>query len=124
MEKKSFQFESIIAQSKAMCKQVLEMKPVVQEQLAQVLDMYGKPIEFDYSMDAPSIASGSFDDDLTDAYITKIWIESGVVKVDLYAYYIADDRFGRELARELVGAEEYADILDYVIGAIEEDLKD
>lgn len=113
-----FMFESIIAQSKAMCKQILEQKPIVQGQLAQVLDMYGKPIEFELD-NAPSIASSSFDDDLTDAYITKIWIENGIIKVDLYAYYIADDRFGRDLSRELVGAEEYADILDYVISAIE-----
>ena len=52
------------------------------------------PIIFDWENgDAPCVVSGDFDDDLTDCYITKLYLdgECGIF-ADLHAYYICNDR--------------------------------
>lgn len=74
-------------------------------------------IEFDYEAgDAPSIASSIFQDDLTDAYIKRLWWNRGIVKADLYAYYLGmDDTTDLECELEA----DYADILSFVMRVIE-----
>ena len=73
-------------------------------------------ITFDWeNSDAPSISSMNFDEDITDAYITKIWLDdgmNGIVKVNLHAYYLGEDKEDIDLNDEIV---EWDEILDYLI---------
>lgn len=70
-------------------------------------------IEFDYEAgDTPSIASSIFQDDLTDAYINRLWWDRGIVKADLYAYYLGmHDTTDLECEPEA----DFADILTFVM---------
>jgi len=63
-------------------------------------------------VDAPSYASGQFDDDVTDCSITKVYVENGVLKADLHAYYFGEDTNGVDLTDEL--NVDYIEILDYI----------
>lgn len=58
---------------------------------------------------APSICSLQFGDDVADSYITKIWYDRGLIKVNLHAYYVGDDRENIDLASEC--NVDYEDIL-------------
>ena len=60
----------------------------------QLLREKGEPVEFDWENgNAPSYASCSFNSDLTDVYITKIWLdENGIIRVNLHAYYLGEDK--------------------------------
>ena len=96
-----------------------EMKRDVKQLLMDCLIEIGHPIEFDFDeCDAPSISSGRFDDDLTDAYITKIWCNNGLVYVNLHAYYLGEDREGVDLSDEY--DVDYADILLYILEELPE----
>lgn len=80
-------------------------------------------VEFDWEeSDAPSIASTQFGDDLADSYITKIWYDKGLIKVNLHAYYVGDDRENIDLASEC--NVDYEDILDYLVCELEEKEKE
>jgi len=64
------------------------MKKAVVKALIKI----GEPVEFDWENEsAPSYPSGAFQDDLTDVYITKIWLDRDLIKVNLHAYYIGED---------------------------------
>lgn len=79
----------------------------------------GRAVEFDWENEgAPSISSSQFDDDLTDAYITKIWFDGSLVMVNLHAYYLGEDREDISLYDEC--EVDYADILSYLIEEIPE----
>jgi hypothetical protein len=67
---------------------------------------------------APSICSLQFGDDIADSYITKIWYDKGLVKVNLHAYYVVDDRESIDLACEC--NVDYEDILDYLASELDE----
>ena len=70
-------------------------------------------IEYDWEENcAPSMPSGAFEPDLTDAYITKIWNDRGLVKANLHAYYLGEDRFGVDLGDEIYT--DWEDILDHL----------
>lgn len=76
-------------------------------------------VEFDWEdSNAPSICSLQFGDDVADSYITKIWYDKGLIKVNLHAYYVGDDRENIDLASEC--NVDYEDILYYLISEIEE----
>lgn len=79
-----------------------------------VLQEIGHPIDFDWdTSNAPSIDSTQFDDDVTDCYIERVWLDKGLIKVNLYAYYIGDRREGIDLADEC--NVDYVDLLSYLI---------
>ena len=79
-----------------------------------VLEEIGHPVEYDWdTADAPSIDSTHFDDDVTDCYIEKVWLDRGLIKVNLYAYYLGDRREDIDLADECNA--DYVDLLDYLI---------
>jgi hypothetical protein len=83
-----------------------------------VLQEIGHPVEFDWdSSDAPSIDSTKFDDDVTDCYIEKVWLDRGLIKVNLHAYYLGDDREDIDLADECNA--DYVELLDYLITKME-----
>ena len=83
-----------------------------------VLQEIGHPVEFDWDCsDAPSIDSTHFDDDVTDCYIEKVWLESGLIKVNLHAYYMGEDREDIDLADECNA--DYVELLDYLISKME-----
>ncbi len=76
-------------------------------------------VEFDWEDgSAPSICSLHFGDDVADSYITKIWYDKGLIKVNLHAYYVVDDRENIDLASEC--NVDYEDILDYLACELEE----
>jgi hypothetical protein len=76
-------------------------------------------VEFDWEdCSAPSICSLQFGDDVADSYITKIWYDKGLIKVNLHAYYVGDDRENIDLASEC--NVDYEDILDYLACELEE----
>ena len=76
-------------------------------------------VEFDWEDgSAPSICSLQFGDDVADSYITKIWYDKGLVKVNLHAYYVGDDRENIDLADEC--NVDYEDILDYLACELDE----
>ena len=79
-----------------------------------VLQEIGHPIDFDWdTSNAPSIDSTQFDDDVTDCYIERVWLDKGLIKVNLYAYYIGDRREDIDLADEC--NVDYVDLLSYLI---------
>ena len=84
------------------------------EYCLKVLEEIGHPVEFDWdTSDAPSIDSTQFDDDVTDCYIERVWLDKGLIKVNLYAYYIGDRREDIDLADECNA--DYVDLLSYLI---------
>ena len=79
-----------------------------------ILEQIGHPVEFDWdTSNAPSIDSTQFDDDVTDCYIERVWLDKGLIKVNLYAYYIGDRREDIDLADEC--NVDYVDLLSYLI---------
>lgn len=77
------------------------------------------PIVFDWKENyAPAITTCEFGDDITDAFVTKIYLNgnSGVY-VDLYAYYLCDNRENVCLNHEY--QTEWIDIIEYLIGEVE-----
>ena len=71
-------------------------------------------IVFDWEEDgAPSYASTQFGDDLADAYVTAIWLDKGLIKVNLHAYYIGEDRENIDLNDETCA--DWEGILDTLI---------
>lgn len=79
-----------------------------------VLQEIGHPVDFDWdTSNAPSIDSTQFDDDVTDCYVEKVWLDKGLIKVNLYAYYIGDRREDIDLADECNA--DYVDLLSYLI---------
>ena len=91
------------------------LKDAVEDALMKI----GHAVEFDWENEgAPSLSSCQFDDDLTDACITKIWFEEGLIKVNLHAYYLGDDRENISLDDEC--DVDYADILSNLIEEIPE----
>ena len=79
-----------------------------------VLQEIGHPVDFDWdTSDAPGIDSTQFDDDVTDCYIERVWLDKGLIKVNLYAYYIGDRREDIDLADEC--NVDYVDLLSYLI---------
>lgn len=94
----------------------------LKQNLLDILKEYGKPIEWEYNSSfCPQMVSRNFDDDVTDCNITKIWVDDNNILVNLYAYYIADDRENIDLNDEVMTMDEYVDILDYVIQHIEKE---
>lgn len=92
-----------------------QLKNAVREALLKI----GHPVEFDWDNgNAPSISSGNFDDDITDAYVSKIWLDGDLIKVNLHAYYLGDDREDIDLGDECDVP--YADILDYLLDEYDE----
>lgn len=59
------------------------------EKCVQALKELGGCVEWDWeNEDAPSITSIYFDDDLSDCYVTKAYLDdAGNIVVDLHAYY-------------------------------------
>ena len=79
-----------------------------------ILEQIGHSVDFDWdTSDAPSIDSTQFDDDVTDCYIERVWLDKGLIKVNLYAYYIGDRREDIDLADEC--NVDYVDLLSYLI---------
>ena len=96
-----------------------ETRKQIKNAIKECLLKIGKPVKFDWEENgAPSYASGAFDEDLTDAYITKIWLDkSGLILANLYAYYLGDDRKKVDLADEC--CVDWEDILGYLIGELD-----
>ena len=96
-----------------------ETRNQIKNAIKECLTKIGKPVEFDWENNgAPSYASGAFDEDLTDAYITKIWLgKGGLILVNLYAYYLGDEREEVDLADEC--CVDWEDILEYLIDELD-----
>lgn len=95
------------------------LAPQMKASLLSLLEQVGKPIKFDWENgSAPSIASSQFDDDITDCYVSKVWAENGLVKANLHAYYLGDDRDDIDLGDECLGVDDYTDIMEYVLASI------
>ena len=87
------------------------------EYCLKVREEIGHPVEFDWdTSDAPSIDSTHFSDDVCDCYIEKVWLDRGLIKVNLYAYYLGDRREEIDLADECNA--DYVDLLDYLISEL------
>ena len=87
------------------------------EYCLKVLEKIGHPVEFDWdTSDAPSIDSTHFSDDVCDCYIEKVWLDRGLIKVNLYAYYLGDRREDIDLADECNA--DYVDLLSYLISEL------
>ena len=87
------------------------------EYCLKVLEEIGHPVEFDWdTSDAPSIDSTHFSDDVCDCYIEKVWLDRGLIKVNLYAYYLGDRREEIDLADECNA--DYVDLLSYLISEL------
>ena len=88
----------------------IELRDAVKVRLAEV----GQPVEFDWEEnEAPSYASSAFDNDLSDAYITKIWLNDGRVFANLYAYYLGETATNVDLTNEAYV--DWDDILEHLI---------
>lgn len=82
-----------------------------------VLERIDHPIDFDWDgADAPCLNSTHFGDDVADCYIEKAWLDGGLIKVNLYAYYIGERRYDIDLADECNA--DYLDLLDYLLNEI------
>ena len=69
--------------------------------------------------DAPSYCSNVlFDHDVVDSFITKIWLDSGLIKVNIHAYYLGQDFEDIDLSDEV--NPDYEDILSYLLFRVEE----
>ena len=91
-----------------------DIKAAVKECLVKI----GQPVYFDWgNSDAPSINSISFGDEVADSYITKIWYD-GLIRVNLHAYYLCDDRENVDLAHEC--CVDWEDILCYLIPIVDD----
>lgn len=74
-------------------------------------------LEFDWEEDcAPSYPSTQFSDDLADSFVTKIWLDGELIKVNLHAYYVGDDRENIDLADET--CVDWEDILSNLLANI------
>ena len=88
----------------------------LREAVIEILQAKKKGFKFDWENgEAPSFPSCSFDEDLTDTYIAKIWYD-GLVKANLHAYYLADDSEDVDLGDEV--AVDWADILDNLLSKL------
>lgn len=86
----------------------------VRQYIKDILKEKGGSVSFDWeSCEAPSYASGEFDEDLTDVYITKLYLDGDLIKADLHAYYLVDDLKGVDLADEM--DVDWVDILQNLI---------
>lgn len=93
---------------------IREAQKIAKAYCIVVLQEIGHPIDFDWdTSNAPSIDSTQFDDDVTDCYIERVWLDKGLIKVNLYAYYIGDRREDIDLADEC--NVDYVDLLSYLI---------
>ena len=68
------------------------------------------------------VVSGDFDEDVTDARISAMWIEDDFIFCDLYAYYIGET-LENELLANAVNNDDYDDIADNLSIFIEEEIK-
>ena len=108
-----------IQEMKKLLETAEETRKQIKNAIVEVLTELGATdknhaIVFDWEEDgAPSYASTQFDDDLADAYVTAIWLDKGLIKVNLHAYYIGDDRENIDLNDET--CVDWDDILDTLI---------
>ena len=111
------EMRKLIEQAAALNKEIIAAVKECLVKLGATDEEHG--IVFDWENgNAPSICSLQFGDDVADSYITKIWYDKGLVKVNLHAYYIGDDRENIDLASEC--NVDYEDILDYLACELEE----
>ena len=90
------------------------IRKTAREMVKQVLTEVGGTIEFDWDGGAaPCINSGAFEDDVTDCYIYKIYLDGDLIRADLHAYYLNDDVESIDLADE--PNTDWIDILDYCL---------
>lgn len=110
------------ATAETLIKMVQNAQETMQAAVANTLKEHGEPIEFDTDCGAPSIDVGCFDSngDNTDAYVTKIWEDNGIVRANLYGYYVGDDRENVSLNDQHLGASDWAELLEYIINEIED----
>ena len=97
----------------------VEIRNTIKGAVKECLVKIGHPIHFDWdNSDAPTIAIINFGTDLADSYITKIWYDNGLIKVNLHAYYLGDDKEDIDLSREC--NVDWEDILSYLIAIIDD----
>lgn len=98
---------------------VTELEKQAKELVIETLRKIGKPIEFDWeNICAPCMVSSAFDDDVTDAYISKLWLDGDLVKANLRAFYIGEDRENIDLSDEC--NIDWLDVLDWVSDELED----
>ena len=111
------EMRKLIDQAAAICN---DIKAAIKEclvKLGATDEEHGIVFDWEYGS-APSICSLQFGDDVADSYITKIWYDKGLIKVNLHAYYVGDDRENIDLASEC--NVDYEDILDYLACELDE----
>ena len=109
-----------IGEMRGLIRSYYEIRNVKAKKLVkEVLNELGGSMEFDWEVrDTPSINSGVFEDDVTDCYITKIYLDHDLVMANLHAYYLNEDADGIDLADEV--DTDWVDILDYLVSELEE----
>lgn len=90
----------------------INIKKEMKDTVIEILKEHGEQV-FDYEDGcAPSYASETFQDDICDVYVTRIYERDGLVFGDLHAYYIGDDRENVCISDEMLA--DWANILDYL----------
>lgn len=69
------------------------------------------------------VVSGEFDEDITDARISAMWVEDDYIFCDLYAYYLGE-KLEDMLLANVVNNGDYDEIADNLSIFIEEEIKD
>lgn len=91
-----------------------QIKEIARAKCVETLKEIGGSAEWDWEEgDAPSLTSIYFQDDITDCYITKAYLdEYGNIKVNLHAYYLGNDVEDVFLSYEPNA--DYLDLLEYL----------
>ena len=104
-----------------LCNMAHDVMRLVKDCTYDVLEILGatskdKAITWDWEEeDAPCIETDCFDDDITDTYVTAMWLDGKAIMVNLHAYYKADDKEDVMLSNVICG-DDYLEILGYLEG--------
>ena len=102
---------------KSFIKDGYEIQKDARKQVIEILKEKGAQ-EWDWENDsAPSIISTQFEDDVTDCYVKKIYVEGDNIYADLHAYYIGEDNHGLDLTNDECNID-WLDILDWVVDKV------
>lgn len=99
-------------------KQANETREKIKNAIKEILAELNEPVEWEWEDYAPSYASGQFGDDLNDSFITKIWLDNDTIMVNLYAYYLGEEKENIDLADEC--CVDWEDILDNLLTCLDE----
>lgn len=92
----------------------VKAKLKAKETLKEFIAEYGEQTyDWEKYDESPSIPSIYFGEDITDAYITKIWLDKDSLIVNEHAYYLNEDRENIYLDNEFFV--DYVELLDWIV---------